>query len=145
MRKRTAKFIFEKLMWGIIMFLPVIGFFGQIYGRMTNAYEPTQDLASINQTEGPISMTTNFDIYMETQAETWSSWSGGNIRETNIYKGMDEIRKLIANDQLIAEGVLIWITYIIIIEILHLATDVLLFIPRWAHHTMDNFLTKTEG
>lgn len=156
MRKRSIKLIFEKLMWGIIMFLPIIGFIGTMYGNMARAYNQNIETTELQTSyENGIYFISSFDIYMTNQIQNTSlkygSGDPGEYRNTSIYNILNTIRNYITfneqniQDTAIGEGVILWIMYIIIVEILHLTADVLLFIPRWCHHVMNNFLNKTEG
>lgn len=128
MRKRTAKYIFEKLMWGIIMFLPIIGYILTLTGNkeLENTLTTSNFINYIN-TAGWLNPVTYGDIYK------------------NLYDLFNKtLTRLLGNNEL-NQTLSFLGAWFIIIEILHLTVDVLLFIPRWAHGVMDNFLSKTGG
>lgn len=154
MRKRSIKLIFEKLMWGIIMFIPVIAFALGIGSRKFTFTSVDQPTGTGEQTYYEVA--NNFDLFMsnwDSKASALIGQKGNVIQTSEIYHGLQQIERYIlvgtsgSNPQNpgAGNGILIWAVWVIIVEIIHLAVDVILFIPRWAHGVMDTYLAKTGG
>lgn len=120
MRKRNIKYLFEKLMWGIIMFMPVIAF-------LLTCIKTEIGTQTIQQT------TVSFNYYM---ANAWSSEYGIGEIQNVINSFVD----MITNNNASAYSGFTWLmAWIVLVEIIHLAVDFLVFIPRLCHKFMDKF------
>lgn len=112
MRKRTQKHLFDNIMWYLLYLLPVIGFLCLLCQNSDGL-----TLSSAMSIMG-------FDVFLDSPIYT----------ALDSLFGADGVLHLFVNTDLIA-----YATYFVSIYLVHLAIDVLLFIPRFAHKCMDCF------
>lgn len=114
MTKKKISHIFDKLFWGLVMLLPLIVYVVYII-KTGNIY--SFDLVF-----------TDFGFGLDTSNVIYTTL-------TSIFGvvvgGTSNIPAFISN------GVMLYITYIVLIELIHLVVDILLYIPRIAMKFID--------
>ena len=121
MRKRTIKNIADKLYWLIVAMLPLV-----IYLIQLTAYELIE-VSSV----------------LPSFAEQLQEFG---IIDTNII--LVSLRDLFGSDGVLPllednSVVMLYLAYFVMVEVVHLAIDFLVFIPRLSHKWMDS-LTNVE-
>lgn len=112
MRKKTITHIIDCSFWALIAILPLIAYIVILW----HSGSAGVDIATVFSRAG-------FDI----------------VTDNVIFNGLSQlfgvngVMPFYANDNL-----LIYLSYFIFVEITHVAVDVLLFIPRFAHKLMNN-------
>lgn len=112
MRKKSIKCLFDNFMWYLIYLLPLV--FAVIYWFKTGVLALDQVF-----TLGGFGLVANNFVFTS----------------LNSIFGSTGVVPLFADT-----GLLMYFSYFIICMIVHLAVDVLLFIVRWSHNMIDNFL-----
>lgn len=128
MRKRTMLIVIDKLMWLFILLLPVIAYFLQPLGYSIGGGTALSGLSG-----NAINMPTFADLLSQ------FGINGDNIVYTSLQDlfGSDGIIHLFYTDS----ALLLYFSYFISVELVHLAIDFLLFIPRLAQKWL-HILTK---
>ena len=112
MRKKTIKHLFDNFMWYLIYLLPLI--FAIIYWCKTGVL----DIANVFTLGG-----------------------FGLVADNFVFTALNSIFGSAGVVPLFADtGLLMYFSYFIICYIAHLAVDVLLFLVRWSHNMIDDFL-----
>ena len=117
MRKRNLNCLFDNIMWYLIYLLPLFAFLFMLI--RTGTIMPLADCMS---TFGLGVLTDNFVL-----------------DALNKLFGVGGVVPLFANTD-----ILLYLSYFICVYLAHLAVDVLLFIPRYAHKLMSAFGGKDD-
>lgn len=112
MRKRNISFLFDSLFWFVISILPLICFVIMLWHNGVNGITLTTAINACG-----LDIFTNNFIFDGLES----------------LFGVDGVLPLFNNTDLLA-----YLSYIIGVSLCHLAVDVLLFIPRFAHKLMNN-------
>lgn len=126
MRKKTAKYIFEKLMWLTLMFLPVITF----------------TIVNI-KTKAEITNSNTINDYIISYNDYIGNY-WGNVELGVIQNAIEQFTSLIVTETQGYKGIIWQISWFVFIEIIHLATDILCFIPRLVHKWVDKICLEEK-
>lgn len=115
MKKTTSRFAFklDKLFWFLVFILPIISWCLYLF---------------------------SFNGYGESQASLYSFWLwmsnqfvGSNGNSNVVYVTLDSIFGQSGVLPFFGQSVLLFVTYLVNVEIIHVFFDVIVFIPRLAH------------
>lgn len=113
MRKRTVNFLFDKLIWSVLAFLPVIAYL---------LYMLTFEKSAQGVTFDP-----NFDAFIKTAF-------GGNMGDHTIWYSFAYEMEQFLNELGInipeLNPLFFSMTWLILVELFHIIVDTLLFLPR---------------
>lgn len=121
MRQRTIKNIADRLFWLVVALLPVLIYLGTFLSYR---------FASVSET---------LPSFAEFMANFGVSQTSIVFTSMSDLFGADGILPLFANNN----AILLYMAYFVSVEIVHLAVDFLVFIPRLAHKWMEK-LTMNE-
>lgn len=117
MRKKRFDYVLDKIIWSIILLLPLIMYLGQylMYELTSVTTLPTLfDYISIN-----FNLDSTNILYVSLM---------------DLFGPEGVLPYFSANSSL-----MIYLCYFVIVEVVHIAVDVLVFIPRFAHKLMSKF------
>lgn len=137
MRKRTVKYCYDTILWGIITLLPLILYVGFIFFYLGGERELS--IGNVSALSGDLSFfTVMHDIY------DWfgvGSYLGNNF----IYQAFYSI----FNGQYIGyidgsfQSMVLWYaSYVIMVELLHICVDLILLLPRICRKFLDKFKSE---
>lgn len=113
MRKRTVNFLFDKLIWSVLAFLPVIAY---LFYMLT--FEKSAQGVTFNP---------NFDTFIKTSF-------GGNMGDHTIWYSLAYSMEKFLYELGIAipelNPLFFSMTWLILVELFHIIVDTLLFLPR---------------
>lgn len=113
MRKRTINCFFDTLFWFIVSVLPLVAFVILLFFNGASGV----DLSTVINNIG-FGLNDSNVVYVA----------------INGICGVDGVLPLFASSDII-----LYLSYFVIVSILHVFVDVLLFIPRFAHKLMEGF------
>ena len=112
MRKRNILLIYEHIMWGLILLLPLI-------------------LWAIGNNHNSLLLSDVFSQFgLNTNNVIYNSLS-------DLF-GFDGVLEFFVVDS----SLLLYFAYFVVVEVLHIVVDVLVFIPRLAHKWMNKFTSE---
>ena len=131
MRKRNVKFIFDKILWGLIMLLPIL-----LYMIYLCSHRISADSVTILSIEYFLHDTLSFFTGV-TMDDIVMSSNVGNVFyeffESGIFLKMP----------LTASSFISWyLMYIICVELMHICVDVILLLPRICRNWLDKFKSE---
>ena len=113
MRKRTVNFLFDKLIWSVLAFLPIIAYL---------LYMLTFEKSAQGVTFDP-----NFDAFIKTSF-------GGNMGDHTIWYSLAYSMEKFLYELGIGipelNPLFFSLSWLILVELLHIIVDTLLFLPR---------------
>lgn len=134
MRKRTINYCFDKILWGIIMLLPIILYLAFIIFYL-NGQRDLTSLPAIN------------DLSFYRVMSYIFGWFDTRLPEDNIFYSvfndifLDNFNFLF--DSSSSFSFILWYAvYLIMIEFLHILVDVLLLLPRICRKFFDKFKSE---
>lgn len=135
MRKRTINYCFDKILWGIIMLLPIILYLAFIifYLNGQRSFEP-----EISVLMGSLPSFSFFDV-MSTLFGWFSNYTFQDSVIYNVfYTIFTEYFSFAFDDSF--DGFILWYAvYIMMVEFLHILVDVILLLPRICRKFLDKF------
>lgn len=135
MRKRTINYCFDKILWGIIMLLPIILYLAFIifYLNGQRSFEP-----EISGLMGSLPSFSFFDV-MSTLFGWFSNYTFQDSVIYNVfYTIFTEYFSFAFDDSF--DGFILWYAvYIMMVEFLHILVDVILLLPRICRKFLDKF------
>lgn len=115
MRKRNLTCIFDNIFWYLLYALPVIFY---LFALMSRNYTPVA-----------------FDVFFD--------FIGVDVHTTLIYGTLLDLFGTSGTFPLFDDPTIFTVlTWFVNVFLIHIAVDVLLFIPRWCHHLMDVWSSK---
>ena len=127
MRKRTILMLCDKVLWGAILLLPVVAFLLAPWGYSIGGGTSMSGLSG-----GAINLPT-FSSYL-----AQFGLSGDNVvyQALKDFFGTNGVIHFFYDDS----ALLLYFTYFVSVELVHLVIDFILFIPRLAHKWL-SFMT----
>lgn len=128
MKKKTCLILIDRIFWAIILLLPVLFWLISPLGySIGGGSESVPNFLSLGQILSDIGISQSSPVY-----SVFSQMFGGN----GVFPMFD-------NNTINTRAILLYFTYFVDIEILHLLVDFLVFIPRLSHKWL-NYLTRAD-
>lgn len=121
MRKKTVNNIVNKILWGILAFLPIIVYLVQTFGILQQkGYDGSQDIVMASRLS-----------YPQWLYDFWGfPLSGYNSLWDKIYAVTQSFWNEIGVSRTVYFSIAQTFTWMIIIEFIHIFTDFIMFLPR---------------
>ena len=121
MRKKTVNNIVNKILWGILAFLPIIVYLVQTFGILQQkGYDNMQDIVMASRLS-----------YPQWLHDFWTfPVAGSNSLWDKIFAVSQDFWKEIGVSRTVYFSIAQTFTWMIIIEFIHILTDFIMFLPR---------------
>lgn len=135
MRKRTINYCFDKILWGIIMLLPIILYLAFIIFYLNGQRSFESEISGLM---GSLPSFSFFDV-MSTLFGWFSNYTFQDSVIYNVfYTIFTEYFSFAFDDSF--DGFILWYAvYIMMVEFLHILVDVILLLPRICRKFLDKF------
>lgn len=121
MRKRTVNNVVNKILWGILAFLPIIVYLVQTFGILQQkGYDNTQNIVMASGLSYPQWL---YDFWTFPAPSSSSLWS-------KIFQASQGLWSELGVSRQVFYSIAQTFTWMVIIEFVHLLTDFIMFLPR---------------
>ena len=114
MRKRTVNFLFDKLIWSVFAFLPVIAYLLYM-------------LTFVEKSAQGVTFNPNFDAFIKS---SFGGLTGENTMWHSLYTAMSDLFTSLGVSSTAFTSVFFCFSWLILVELFHIIVDTLLFLPR---------------
>lgn len=113
MRKRTVNFLFDKVVWTVFAFLPVIAYV--LY------------MLTFEKSASGVTFNSNFDTFIKA---SFGGLTGENTIWHSLYTAMSDLFTSLGVLNTDFTSVFFCFSWLILVELFHIIVDTLLFLPR---------------